>query len=557
MRISDLLADALAARGELTTRDLVAVVRTAGGHGVSRAAVERALEADTRFRAGDDPSKPTWHLASDSTDADGGTPADVGGDAAPAGVDPGSDDATAPNAATAPEDAAADDAAAAEPDPPPTRSHLEAMELRTWQAEAFAAWSETGRGVIEAVTGTGKTRLAMAAIRAVADRGAKVLVLVPTLELQEQWARELRAIVPDLSIGRLGGGHDDDLFSRDVVVATPHSAAAVPVDLPYETTGLLIADEAHRYGAPTWGAALHETFALRLALTATYERGDDGVEDVLAPYFGGVVFRYGYERAVAEGTVAPFRIALVGVELTDAEREAHETLDARVKQLHRELVGGLGMPKDPRELFAAVAAVVADGERGGGDGPQVRACREYLARVRERRDVAATAAAKLDVCRALAPALPGRRSLVFTDTVDQADDAARVLSSLGPTAETIHGQLNADRRRIRLALFRRGDLDVVIAPRVLDEGVDVPAADVAVVLAAFRTRRQMVQRLGRVLRVKADGGHARLVIAYAIGTAEDPAVGGHRDFLADVRSVASRIDRFVLPRDNAEVAGWL
>jgi hypothetical protein len=110
-----------------------------------------------------------------------------------------------------------------------------------------------------------------------------------------------------------------------------------------------------------------------------------------------------------------------------------------VKQLHRELVGGLGMPRDPKELFAAVAAVVADADRTGGDGPQARACREYLVRVRERRDVAATASAKLDVCRGGRAGLGRTPVAGLHDTVDQADDAARVLTSTGPTAETVHG----------------------------------------------------------------------------------------------------------------------
>ena len=532
MRLEELLVEALS-DGEQTTRALVASVKAAGGHGVSRAAVERCLAGDPRFeRAVDDP-KACWRLRVDAG------PGEVGGKTSEAGGKTG-------------EVGGNDRSSSAD-----TRGRIDAMELRAWQAEAFAAWSQTGRGVVEAVTGTGKTRLAMAAIRAVVDRGARVLVLVPTLDLLDQWVRELRALVPDLHVGRLGGGHDDDLFANHVVVATPHSAASVPVDLPPGARGLLIADEAHRYGAPTWGAALHEVFDLRLALTATYERGDDGLVDVLEPYFGEVVLRYGYDRAVAEGTVAPFRIALVGVRLTAAERERYDAADQRARQLHRELVGGLGMPREPKALFAAVAAVVAEADRSSGSGPQVRACREYLVRVRERRDVAATASGKLDVCGAAAAGLTERRTLVFTDTVDQAEDAARVLSRAGCTAETVHGGLATDTRRIRLAQFRRGHLDVVVAPRVLDEGVDVPAADVAIVLAAFRTRRQMVQRLGRVLRVKPDGGEARLVLAHAIDTAEDPAGGGHRDFLAQVRSVAREIRDIDVDRAPTDLQEWL
>lgn len=435
------------------------------------------------------------------------------------------------------------------------RARLDALGLRPWQAEALAAWSATCRGVVEAVTGTGKTRLAIAAIQVVLARGGRCMVLVPTLDLQDQWLRALRGSVPQARLGGLGGGRDDDLFACEVLVATPHSASEVEVDLPPGMPGLLVADEAHRYGSPTWGSALSEAFALRLALTATYERGDEGVAEVLEPYFGPVVFRYRYDRAVRDGSVAPFRIALPGVRLTPGERAAYDAADRRVRQLHRELVGPLGMPREPRALIAAVSAVVAGA--GEGAGPQVRACRDYLARIRDRRDVAAGSAAKLAVLHALGPALAGRRALVFTDTVEQATAAAGVLVGHGVRAETLHGRLPDDRRRIRLAQFRRGRLDALVAPRVLDEGVDVPAADVAVALAAFRTRRQMIQRLGRVLRLKDDGREARLVLAYAMDTAEDPRRGGHAGFLEEVAEVARGIDRIDLDADPAALGDWL
>ena len=508
------VAEELARTGDASVEQLLRAVRRAGGHGVGRAALERVLRADPRFGSREELGRTRWSLVEEVEPARDGTA---------------------------------------------TRTALGQLELRPWQAEALAAWSATCRGVVEAVTGTGKTRLAVAAMRTVLDADGRVLVLVPTLELLDQWRATVAELLPGVEVGRLGGGGRDDLFSHRVLLATPHSAADVPVDLPPGAPGLVVADEAHRYGAPTWGAALPPDFGLRLALTATYERGDDGVEEVLEPYFGPVVFRYRYDRAVAEGTVAPFSIALVAVDLTPAERELHDAADARVRSLHRELVGGLGMPKDPVALLRAVAAVVAEGERSGpgADGTQAARCREYLFRIRQRREVAATAAAKLEVAAAAAPALVGGRSLVFTDTVDQAEAAARVLAAGGVRAETLHGGLADQRRRIRLALLRRGDLDALVAPRVLDEGIDVPAADIAIVLAAFRNRRQLVQRLGRVLRVKPDGGRARLVLAHARGTGEDPDRGGHAAFLAEVRDVALAIDRLDLARDPAALARWL
>ncbi len=492
----------------IATPRLAKQVRARTGGPVSRAALERALVRDGRFRRVDVLGRPTWQLDPDAPD-----PEDV--------------------------------ARAADGPVVPVGGPLEGLDLRDWQVRAFAAWATAGcRGVVEAVTGTGKTRLALAAIRACLAQGGRALVLVPTLDLLGQWRRQLDTHVPGARVGQLGGGQADDLHDHHVVIATPHSAAAVPVDLPTGAIGLLVADEAHRYGAPTWGAALGDDFAMRLALTATYERNDDGLVEVLAPYFGGVVHTYGFADAAADRVIAPFDITFVGIDLTPDEQQRYELADGQVRQHRRELVSH-GLPRHPLELIAAAARIsaAAEGRPNTRVGRDVVAARAFLSALRKRRDVAAQADGKLEVVRALAPRLSsdGRRGLVFTDTVEQAEQAARILAAAGVPAEEIHGDLAGDRRRIRLAQFRNGNLQVVVAPRVLDEGVDVPDAELAVVLAAFRTRRQMIQRLGRVLRLKDDGRHAALMVAFAVGTREDPAEGAQEDFLAEVTDVAASV----------------
>ena len=501
-QIVDAAAEVLAEQPDgIPTARLAKAVRSRVGGAVSRAALERALTRDARFRRDDVLGRQVWVL----------------------------DDSPPPDPAPV----------------VPVAGPLEGLDLRSWQVEAFAAWATAGcRGVVEAVTGTGKTRLAMAAIRACLAQGGRALVLVPTLDLLGQWRRQLSTHVPGATVGQLGGGEADELHDHHVVIATPHSAAAVPLDVPSGAVGLLVADEAHRYGAPTWGAALGEAFAMRLALTATYERNDDGLVEVLAPYFGGVVHTYTFADAARDRVIAPFDITFVGVELTEDERRRYDTADEQVRQHRRELVSH-GLPRHPLELIAAAARIsaAAEGRPNTRVGREVVAARAFLSALRKRRDVAAQADAKLSVVRALAPQLArdGRRGLVFTDTVEQAEDAARILSGAGVAAEEIHGELAGDRRRIRLAQFRNGNLQVVVAPRVLDEGVDVPDAELAVVLAAFRTRRQMIQRLGRVLRLKDDGRAAHLMVAFATGTREDPAEGAQEDFLAEVTDVAASI----------------
>jgi len=440
-------------------------------------------------------------------------------------------------------------------------SPLDGLDLRDWQVAAFAAWASAGcRGVVEAITGSGKTRLAMAAVRVAVARGGRALVLVPTLDLQDQWVRQVRTHVPGVRVGRLGGGGDADVHDHHVVVATPNSAAAVPIDPPAGVPSLLVADEAHRYGAPTWGQALRPSYAMRLALTATYERADDGVVDVLGPYFGGVVHGYGYQQAAADGAIAPFRVTLAGVALDPSEHEAWDVADRAARRARGVLVNDHGVSRDPRRTIQAAATLVAEADAGRRrhDEPVVAAARDYLRLLRRRRDVAATAAGKLAISGAIAPALHGRRTLVFCDTVDQAEQVATTINrSGGPLAETLHGGLSAEKRRIRMAQFRNGNLPVVVAPRVLDEGVDVPEADVAVVLAAFRSRRQMVQRLGRVLRPKGDGRAARLVIVYAKDTLEDPANGAHEAFLDEILPVAELVEDIDADEDRDRLVNVL
>ena len=92
-----------------------------------------------------------------------------------------------------------------------------------------------------------------------------------------------------------------------------------------------------------------------------------------------------------------------------------------------------------------------------------------------------------------------------------------------------------------MTAFRNGQLAVLVAPQVLDEGIDIADADLAIVLGTSRSRRQMIQRLGRIVRRKPDGRRARFVLAYIRATIEDPATGTHHDFLTETANVAQAI----------------
>ena len=419
---------------------------------------------------------------------------------------------------------------------------VEDHELYRWQLDALVSWLQCGRrGVIEAVTGSGKTDVAIAAAADALRRRRFVLVVVPSRVLMEQWHGRLTAALPDSRIGRLGDSGSDSPKTCDVLVATRHSAAASKPVPPGGAGGLLIADECHGLGGRTLRRAMLPQYEERLGLTATLERSDDGVAELLLPYFGGICHRYGFEQAINDGVCAPPRVAFVGVELSVDERAEYTETEQRLVNARVLLRAVKGMPLEPFGDFLAGVAHLAEHD-AGADG---RAAREYLEAFSRRRDVVAQCRGKYELLGTLAQAIrDADGALIFTETVRAANHAINRLDPL-VSIDLITGSTARRQRREILDDLRVRRLDAVAAPRVLDEGVDVPDANLGIVMSASRTRRQMIQRMGRVLRRKRPGVAARLVIMFATDTTEDPTNRTERDgFLDEIERISEEAGIF-------------
>lgn len=415
-------------------------------------------------------------------------------------------------------------------------------ELYRWQLEALVSWLRCGRrGVIEAVTGSGKTDVALAAIADARRRGRFVLVLVPSRVLMEQWHGRLRTALPEARLGRLGDAGRDRPEGCDVLVATRHSAASHRPVPPGGRGGLLVVDECHGLGGATLRRALLRQYDERLGLTATLERTDDAVADLLLPFFGGVCHRYGFEQAIADGVCARPRVAFVGVPLEPDERAEYVATEERLVLARTHLRGVPGMPLSPFGDFIAAVGHIAAGDAG----PDGRAAREYLEVFSVRRQIVAESRGKYELLGRLAPSIKDAEgTLVFTETVRGANHAINRLDPL-VDIDLITGSTARRQRHVILGDLRARRLDAVAAPRVLDEGIDVPDADLGIVMSASRTRRQMIQRMGRILRRKGPGGRARFVIMYAEDTLEDPAQRVERDgFVEEMERISEGVGVF-------------
>jgi len=373
----------------------------------------------------------------------------------------------------------------------------------------------------------------------VINEGGKGVVLVPTIELQNQWVSELENLGFS-DIGRMGNGKKNSLRDCGVLVAVAASACKNDLGLPRGTKGILVADEVHRYASESWQDALEPAFDSRLGLTATFERQDGTHEDILLPYFKNVVFRYDYPQAIKQGIIAEFKLATIGVSFSTAEREHYEKCSEEVSKAVRHLRNHNGAPdpyaggKSFGEFMKFITQLFKEGKREG------IAAGRFFKHFTERKRLLAETDTKYEALKKLSSSIKASNgTIAFTATIESAEIAAEVLEEKKISCGLHHSKMNKENRKFVLEQFKTRDLNAIIAPKTLDEGIDVPEADLGIIIAASREKRQMIQRMGRVLRRKKDQRLAKFAILYVKDTSEDPKKGAHGAFLETILPVAS------------------
>uniref|UniRef100_A0A7J3X6L5 DNA 3'-5' helicase n=1 Tax=Thermofilum pendens TaxID=2269 RepID=A0A7J3X6L5_THEPE len=366
------------------------------------------------------------------------------------------------------------------------------LPLRPYQEEALDAWLQAGRrGVVVLPTGAGKTMVALAAI---AELRCPTLVVVPTLELVDQWVREVQRVLRVEASEFTGESKEVGC----VTVAT-YSSAYLNAELLGNRFQLLVFDEVHHLPSESYRQIAELSAApWRMGLTATPER-PDGLHMLLPELVGPVVYR------VAPGELkgrylADFEVQRVYVEMPEAERKRYEELVARYERL----LAALRMRMRTREDFERLVLLSSRDLRA----------REALLSLLEARRIAFNAEAKLEKLAEILERHRGEKILVFTDS----NELVRRISHRFLVPEITH-KTSKDERRAVLEMFRRGEVKVIATSHVLDEGVDVPDASVAVVISGTGSPREFIQRLGRLLRPK-EGKRAVLYELVTRGTRE-------------------------------------
>lgn len=363
---------------------------------------------------------------------------------------------------------------------PPLPNPIEVqLQPRPYQSEALAAWREVGgRGVVVLPTGAGKT---LVALMAMATANTHTLICVPTLDLLGQWRASILAntTLDEGLVGSWGGGEKD---LKPVTVITYDSAAIHGRIL--SNFGLLVFDEVHHLPADTYRTIAEGAIAtMRLGLSATPDRSDLRHSD-LDRLVGPVV----YERLPAQlreaQYIADYRTERISVELTDDERAAYD----RAAQVYRTYLRKHRISMKSGSDYERLLIW-----RSGYDP----AAREALLAHQAARRLALSASGKMDVVAQLLARHTDDRVLVFSEYNDLAEGIGRRFC-----LPTVTHKTPAPERKAILDGFRSGRFSKIATGRVLNEGVDLPDANVAIILSGSATKREFIQRLGRVLRPK-------------------------------------------------------
>jgi superfamily II DNA or RNA helicase len=375
---------------------------------------------------------------------------------------------------------------------PPVGSLASRFEARDYQSEAVEAWVKAGtRGIVVLPTGAGKT---IVAIKAMERIQAATLVVVPTIVLLEQWRSTLSDAL-GIEVGALGGGSED---IQPVTVSTYDSAALRARQIG-NRFNLIVFDEVHHLPTPSNSViALNYLASCRLGLTATLGKDKETI-GMLEELVGPVVYERGVEE-LAGKHLSEYTVQTINVPLTPDERLSYD----RQFAIYKGFLQRRGIRiRSARDYLLFV--------RRSGRDPEAR--RALMAR-NTAMDIALNSRSKEEYLRNLLAASPNEKVLIFTRHNKLVYRISRTLLIPAITHQTIK-----EEREEILDRFRRGVYKRIVTSQVLDEGIDVPDASLAVILSGTGSSREFVQRLGRVLRKK-EGKQAKLYELVSFGTAE-------------------------------------
>jgi len=365
-----------------------------------------------------------------------------------------------------------------------------------WQLEALSKWSLEYRGVLSVATGAGKTFFAFLAMLNIRSNfpECKFIIVVPTVPLLDQWYVSIKEELglTDSEIALMGGGWSFEQ-PKLVNIIVMKSALNKAPELMSQGEYFLIVDECHKAGSEV-NKKLFEGFPMAtLGLSATPHREyDDWFSEYVSPELGPVIYEYDHLQAMADGVITKFDVQNVQVPLTEDE-------DIEVSKKNKQIAIEISSLKKLKKKVS------------------IRLKKLLL----QRSSISKHAEYRIPTVMSVIEQFRGRQGIVFHEYIEDAEHINESLLNAGYRSRVYHSRLHKTKRAFNLELFRRGVIDILVTCTALDEGIDIPHASFAIIASSTNTKRQRIQRIGRVVRSSVGKEKATVVTLYTLDSERD------------------------------------
>ena len=363
------------------------------------------------------------------------------------------------------------------------------MKLREWQETAFPLWWNRKRGIVKVVTGGGKTVFAIHCLKQYLEENPSnsILIVVPSIALLDQWYEGLLQSYDANQLSLNGGGEHLEELSM-ITISTIDSVKNITDKFDASQT-LLIVDECHKIGTEKRGETLTNNWHATLGLSATPERDyDDNFYIIIKKILGDIIFDYDYIDAREDEVIVNFKLLYAYAAMTPEEEDEYKKFTKSI-QRRAATIGGNNMNDYPLKMMIFNRARMVKNSKN-----RIPFGIELLQKYK--RD----------------------SWIVFTENKKQAKEFNAIINTKGYQSAIYNTDLDASEREENLNNFKSGNLNVLVSCTALDEGFDMPEADGAMILSASSSKRQRIQRMGRVLRITANKQNALIVTVYSSKT---------------------------------------
>jgi superfamily II DNA or RNA helicase len=419
-------------------------------------------------------------------------------------------------------------------------------KLYEWQEKCLERWfGNHGRGMVQAVTGAGKTMLALEAVKRLDEKLSGELlvrIVVPSAGLMRQWERSLREFLEARSrrgaapedlrrqIGLRGGGQKSAAERKYMIYvinsARYELARQILTELREGKAVFLLADECHHYGSGQNRLIFefypyikeYEKNYFAMGLSATLPAGEE--RSYLEAALGRRIYNYGIAEASGEQTVCQYDIYHISIAFLGEERHAYEEMTDNMARLYNKLSMLCPSMKgvSQKERFEILRNLC-----GGRDRRAAKMASGYMMLTYKRKRLVCLAAERMAcVCELVERLGIREKIIIFGERISQADQLYRILTERYPgRVGRYHSQMGQQVNKNTLSGFGRGELRILISCKAIDEGVDVPDASVGIILSGTSRQRQRVQRLGRIIRNAEGKTRASLYYLHVEESSED------------------------------------